>query len=355
LTFRIAFVLPSLAGGGAERVALRVAGGLDRARFEPFLVVFEARGPLTEALPDGLPVIDLERPRLRRALPRLIGTLRSEAPDTVFSTIGYVSIGLLAARRCLPRGTRIVAREANMPSIALPRVEYGWILRHGYRRFYRRADALICTSEQMTDEFADAFGVPRDRLATIANPIDVAALRRAGSVPVRAPGRGARFVAAGRMRRQKGFDRLLDMFARLPNSARLAILGEGEERAALGARIERLGIAGRVELPGFEVRPWGRFAGADAFVMASRWEGMPNAALEALACGTPVIATPESGAIAEVAAAAPPGAVTIAPAGDAFVAAMRRVRPTKAPRASLLPEKFRAERVVEAFAEVLAG
>ena len=103
--------------------------------------------------------------------------------------------------------------------------------------------------------------------------------------------------------------------------------------------------------------PWPHFAGADAFLLPSRWEGMPNAALEALACGTTVIATPEAGGIAEVAAEAAGGAVTVAAAGAPFEAAMAAVRasPPEGPRASLLPARFEVAAVAERLGALLDG
>jgi len=335
---------------------LAFAHGLSRGSCETSLILLSRTGPLERLLPDGITVIDLARSRLRQALPLLLRRLRELRPDVVVSSFGYVNLALLASRRCLPSGTRLVLREANLPSLALPQVRFGGAMGFGYRRLYRRADRVICSSGRMADEFAESFAVPRTRLAVVPNPVDEAGLRLAAAEPSRTPGPGPRFIAAGRLVRQKGFERLLSALAELPGAAQLTIFGEGPDREALIQQAERFGISTRVTLPGFvsDVAPY--YAGADAFVMPSRWEGMPNAALEALACGTPVIATPESGGIAKLAAAAPPGAVTVAAAGDAFVAAMRSVEthPTAAPRPSLLPEAYQLENAVAAFEAVLS-
>ncbi len=159
-----------------------------------------------------------------------------------------------------------------------------------------------------------------------------------------------RFVAAGRLSLQKGFDRLLEAMAALPVDSDCTILGEGPERTAREERISHHDLKGRVTLAGFIANPAPGIAGADAFVMPSRFEGMPNAALEALALGTPVMATLESGGIVEV------EGIVVAEAGTAFVAAMKatKVDPVTAPRSSLLPPRFRIKAVAEGLNLLLA-
>ena len=141
------------------------------------------------------------------------------------------------------------------------------------------------------------------------------------------------------------------MFATCGADDRLCVFGDGSDRAALQDRARERDAVGRIRFAGFDSAPWPWFAGADAVLIPSRWEGLPNVALEALACGTPVIATPESGGIAEVAAAAPPGAVTVAAWGDAFRSALTKVvpLPVNGTRPSLLPGHYERERVIEQF------
>jgi glycosyltransferase involved in cell wall biosynthesis len=353
----IAFVLPSFAGGGAERVMLHLLAGLDRAQFSPSLIVLNNEGPLADQLPAGVPLIDLARPRLRHAMPALIGAIRRTRPSVVVSSLGYVNIALVACRWMLPLRTRIVVREANMPSLSLPRGPRPGLTRWLYRRYYSRADAVICTSNMIMGEMSGAIGVDRSRLHLLPNPLDEKALRAEAITPIvpELDSPGVHFIAAGRHTRQKGFDRLIELFSGLSGNSTLTILGEGPERAALRASCDRHGLSERVSLPGFRDRPWPYYAAADAFLMPSHWEGMPNAALEALACGTPVIATPESGAIAEIAAAAPKGAVTVAPWGAPFAAAMAEVVAGEHSDLlpSLLPSGHGREVVVRRFGGIL--
>jgi len=356
-TRSVAFVLPSFNGGGSQRVLLTFLAHLDRARFAPNLIVFNDCGPLAKLCPQDVPLQVLRRSRLRTAFPSLFWALARRRPEVIFSTMGYVNLALLAMRPLLPGRPSIVIREPNTPSASLPQLAYGNALRLGYRAFYPRADRIICQSRLIADELMRQFRVPAERIAYLANPVDVATIRIAVQQPERWPGKGRRLVAAGRLTYQKGFDRLLDMVAQLPSDTHLTILGDGPELGALCDQASRLGIAERVRFGGFREQPWALYAGADAFVLPSRWEGLPNAALEALACGTPVIATPESGGLVEIEDAAPEGAVTLVGAGQAFLAALHRIRlvPPSAVRDSLLPPGFDIAQIMPVFARVLGG
>jgi glycosyltransferase involved in cell wall biosynthesis len=312
----VAFVLPSFAGGGAERAVTNLVRALPRDRFDPSLVVLDGRGPLASALADRARVVDLGTPRLRYGLPRLRRALAELDPDVIVPTVRHLNLAVLGLRPLLPRGVRILPREANLSCGS------GALARALARLLYPTAERVLCPARCVAAEVRRRWAVPAERIGVLPNPVDVVAVRAAAAAPLRRPGPGRRLVAAGRLTAQKGFDRLIELVPRLAADDRLAILGEGPDRESLLAQASRLGVGGRVELPGFVAEPWRHFAGADGFLLPSRWEGMPNAALEALACGAPVVAAPEAGGIGELVEETPPGAVVLADVGDPFLAAI---------------------------------
>jgi len=264
--------------------------------------------------------------------------IRSLGPEAVLCSSPNLNIALAAVRRCLPRETRLLVREPNLPSLRLPTMRRRRLVAFGYRWLYPRADVVFATSQRMREELV-AFGSSPSQVQVLANPVDVDRIRALAEPPTRVQGEGRRFLAVGRLVHQKGFDLLLPAFAQLPEEDHLTILGEGPERSALETQARSLGIEDRVSMPGFTDNPWTWMAGADALVMPSRTEGMPNAALEALACGTPVIATEHSGGIQEVANETS----VIVTAIDALATTLAHVRPVVSwPRDSRLPSPFDA-------------
>ena len=340
---------------GAEKVALLLLAGLDRRRFATELAVVQGTGPLRALVPSETPLHDLDRRRLRSAVPALIALIRRRRPQVIIATHGYINLALLLLRGLLPRGTRIVVRESNTPSQRQALERRGGLMRRAYRWLYPRADCVLCQHQGTEQEMARDFRVAPARIAALPNPVDLEGLRAAAAAPEREPGSGARFVAAGRLTRQKGFDRLLRIAAGLPNDSRITIFGEGPEAGELAALAAQLALGPRVRLAGFtdNLAPW--LAGADGLLLPSRWEGLPNVALESLACGTPVVAAPEAGAMAALAAEAAEGAVRLADPERDFAAAATALprNEARALRPSLLPPRFEATGVAESFEQIL--
>ncbi len=297
-TITVLFVIHSLGGGGAERVIVHLVNRLDRRRFTPVLALGAAEGPYLDDLRDDVPVHVLGAQRARSAIGSVLAVVWRLRPDIVFATAG-MNLAVAATRALYPRRTLAVLREANSPSAFLNDVRRSsagraLLYRTAYRVLYRRADAVVCQSDFMVENLS-RLGVPRSRLSCIYNPIDVERVRALASTDAGfSLTSRPRLVTVGRLAHQKGYDvliRALREVRRTHPLVSLRIFGDGDERWSLELEIERLGLGGAVELMGFHANPYPAIADADLFVSASRYEGFSNVIAEALACGTPIVAT----------------------------------------------------------------
>lgn len=296
---RFAVFAPNMAGGGAERAALQLAGGLAGRGYPTDLVLASAVGPWMEDIPGAVNVVDLKASRVLTSLPALVGYLRRTRPYAMVSVLDHANIAALWARRLAGHPRRLaIVEQNNLTSAA----------RHGKSRrdriipravnlFYPWADAVVAVSAGVLDDLKNhATSVEPDRFMVVHNPIvtDDIAVKAADDPGHRWFDEEERiFVAAGRLRPQKDFPNLIHAFHRLRSKrrAKLIILGDGPDRTELEDLISDLGLGDEVELPGHVSNPYAFFARATAFVLSSRWEGLPTVLIEAMSCGAPVIAT----------------------------------------------------------------
>ncbi len=353
---RILFVLPSLQAGGAERVIITLMNHLDRARFDPALIVVKEDGILRSLVDPAIPVTHLDhKGHLAGSVLHLYRAIREFRPDVIVSTMAPMNFTLLVLKPFL-RGVKIIVREAITPSFIFgghPRSAP--LLRMAYKFLYPLADLVISPARRIMDEFQNDLNMAMDHHAWLPNPVDIDRLRKN---PASAHhDHIIQFVSGGRLHPQKGYDRLIPALTNFAPKAswHLTIYGEGDEREKLQAMIDANKLTENIMLAGLSDCPWPHYGAADCFVLPSRWEGLPNVVLESLACGTPVIATAESGGIAEIAALAEPGDVTVVTSMEEFVMAMENFtpRPDQGYRASRLPEAYGMESVMKRFSEMV--
>lgn len=296
---RIAVLLHDLRGGGAERVTLKLVKGMLAAGREVDLVLVSAKGEYLRLIPEGARVIDLGKSNVFKAVPALARYLKTERPKALLSSLTHVNLAALMAKALAGGDTRIAVSERNQISLkaatatsARARLTY-----MAAPLLYRWADDILAVSHGVAADVARFTRLKPDRVKCIYNPVYDQALTLAAAAPAShpwmEPGQPKVILAAGRLHEQKGFDVLLRAFeiVRRTTPCRLIIMGEGEERAKLEALVEELGVTDHVSLPGFIENPYAMMARADVYVLSSRWEGLPGALLEAMACGAPVVAT----------------------------------------------------------------
>ncbi len=293
---RVALVVGRLGVGGTETALVKLASGMDRSRFEPFVVTLQERGPLAERLRD-IEIVELgcRRKACLRTYLALRRVLRERRPDIVHSFLftenlfcRWIGVGAVIS------GIRGSLEEGK-------ETERSWRLALEWLTF-GRARAVVSNTDYYRRLYAQ-LGLDAGRIVVIPNGVD----------PVEADGEGVRrelgvgpdellIACVGRLVETKGHEDVL----RAGEGFRMVFVGDGPLRARLEGR-------GAV-LAGLQRDASGFVAAADIVTLASRVpEGMPNVLLEAMAAGRPVVAT-RTGGIPEVVADGETG--ILVPPGD---------------------------------------
>jgi glycosyltransferase involved in cell wall biosynthesis len=359
---RIALFLPSLRGGGAERVFLDLAHGLIVRGYEVDLVLVKAEGPYLREAPPAVHIVDLGARRTFTSLLSLAHYLRQKRPAALLSTLEHANVVALMANILAGAPGRVVVREANTTSQEMRRSQawntrvLAWLMAY----CYPKAHKVIAVSEGVAADLETTFKLPRERIQVILNPVITPRMLERAREPLSHPwfasGQPPVILGIGRLAAQKDFSTLLRAFAevRRQKPARLMILGEGEGREALEALSEELGVSQDVSLPGFVENPFAYIARAAVFALSSAWEGLPNVLIQALALGAPVVSTDCPSGPAEILAGGKYGALV--PVGDVSAMSKALLHALEAPHKPVDPnwlEQFEVETVTEQYLQAL--
>jgi len=389
------FLIHDLESGGAERVYLEYLRRVTAFRAIP--VVIRPRGALAPELPADRPRYHLERFGGRGV--GLDGDEAwIEAPPSA-NPQGAVSgaISLFAKARRLARIVRheravlvctflhkshviaLLAKSLYDPSLRVilniheqPRQHIathfgatgGRLMGAFYRWMLPRADGVVAVAQGIREELEADFGVPKGLVDVVANPIDIQALRAraAGPEPDDLPGgEGPLLVAVGRLEHIKGFDLLIEAVrqARMTMPLRLALIGDGTQRRALEKQVSSSGLDDCVSLPGYRAEPMPYIAAADLMVLPSRTEAWPTVVGEAMAVGTPVLATRCSPGVVEFLCGGSCGALTHAGSAEGLATSIQALvlRPEVlegfAAAGLERAEQFSAQTILEQYERVL--
>lgn len=297
---KVAIFMDSLFGGGGQRSMLNLAHGIADRGYDIDLVLAQVEGPFLNEVHKSVNVIDLKASRALTSLPALVKYLRGNQPEAMLSVFGHINIIALWAWQLAGTRTKLFVNEQNTVSLEAGNAS-SWRMRlmpRLMKRFYPWADGIVVVSRGVSEDLSQLIDIPRERINVIYNPSVVGADVQEKSKalldhPWFKPDQPPVLIAVGRLQPQKDYPMLIEAFARVRQiqPVRLIILGEGKERPMLERLITERGLEQDVSLPGFVKNPYAYMSRSSLFVLSSRWEGLPTVLIEALCCGTPVVAT----------------------------------------------------------------
>ncbi len=274
---------------------------LARRGYAVDLLKVRRHGPELPDIPAGVRVIDTGVSTTYLALPALVRYLRSKRPAVLLSDKDRVNRTALLARWMAGMSSKLRLVLSSGTTISIDLANRGFversIQRWSMRRLYPFADQVIVPCEAVADDLARYTGLSRRHIGAVASPVVPASLLESPPSPPDhpwfAPGQPPVLLGVGELSARKDFATLVRAFARLrrDREMRLVIVGKGRERAALETLCAELGVAADVDLAGFRDDVYAFMAHAAVFAMTSRWEGLGFVLIEALACGTPCVAT----------------------------------------------------------------
>ncbi len=298
---RICIFIPTFGDGGVERMLVNLARGLIHLGAGVDFIVKNAQIPYIDKLPPSVRLIEFGTGRPRHRVRQLLAYLTEHRPDVLISAKGKDDRVAIQAKLQTAVPTRFFLRPGTAVSERLRARNANWFKRwRTHRRMhwlYRHTDGVIAVSQGVAEEIIGATGVDPVKVKVVRNPNITPELYNLAAAPLNHPWFSGQqdpvMLGIGGLRQQKDFPTLLRAFAQVNRErpARLMILGQGHQRDELLNLAKSLGVAERVELPGFVENPYAYLSRAGLFVLSSLWEGSPNVVTESLALGTPVVAT----------------------------------------------------------------
>ena len=262
---RVTIFLPSLAGGGAERVLLEIARGLVARGFDVDVVVVRDEGELRDSVPAGARLVDLRARRGALAARSLRGYIADARPDAVISGLDPTNaLNALVCRLVWPRVPSIVTQHNTVSQVAenagsrreriVALVVNRWL--------FRSASRIVAVSAGVADDMSATLHLDRGAIDVIYNPVISDRVVDAEMViahPWLQDKIGPVLLAVGRLVPQKDFPNLVHALSMLPEDHRLIVLGEGPGRDELLTLARNLGVDDRVDVHGFVANPFSVF------------------------------------------------------------------------------------------------
>jgi glycosyltransferase involved in cell wall biosynthesis len=291
----VLFILPSLTSGGAERVISFIANNLNRTKFKTTLMII---GVKKETVYDvsNVDVIYLGKKRVLLGFVKLFKFIFKNKPNVVVSCMTHVNILASAVLLFFPR-TKLIIRESNIKSVTKIYNSYNQnIFNQLTKLAIFRSHKIVCQSNDMASELVSEYKAAKKKTVIINNPIqegfDIKNRKALNTVP--------KYITIGRLHKEKGYERILQILAKLDFEFNYLIIGNGSEKENLLEIIKSHNLENKVGLIDNTSEVAQYLKESNLFLQGSYAEGFPNALLESCACGTPVVAFDVLGGTKEI-------------------------------------------------------
>lgn len=292
---KIAFFIPSLRGGGAERVFVLLANNFVNQGVEVDMVLINKRGKYLNNLDEKINIIGLNCPKLWTSVRSFIKYLRNSSPSAVVSSMPLANTIAVTAQKLSSYSGPVILTHHNTQDMF-----NGYVEKLSHKLFvpwvqwsYKIADKIICVSNGVANS-VNRIVNDKSKIEVVYNPINVNSIIKRSNFPVEGFDKSKKnIVAVGRLVEQKDFETLIKTIPILKEKldANLTILGEGKRRHVLEKLISELEVKDSVYLKGFVENPFKYLSASDVFVLSSKHEGFGNVIVEAMACETQVVST----------------------------------------------------------------
>lgn len=310
---KILIIIPSLVGGGAERVTTYLIDYLSNNNYRVELLLLKPNKHSDYKIREDVKIHNLSlKPRIRYSSIPIIKTILKIRPDICFINMNGVNLQLSIFIKLINiygaligHSIRFIARETNVLSPAISsryKVFYKWL----YSFFYNNYNHVIVQSEDMKQDMISSFGIKESIISKINNPINTDLVIRQSKQQSSLEFNSSlfNFVCLGRITYQKGYDILFKRVSELDKKIRaqihIYILGSGPLESELKDLVDSLDLWASVSFEGFQSNPYVYLAKADGLILSSRYEGFPNVLLEAGVLGVPVLTNRCPGGINEI-------------------------------------------------------
>ncbi|WP_050984858.1 glycosyltransferase [Thiorhodospira sibirica] len=292
------FVLAKLQMGGIERNRLKLINQCLQWGINVHLILLECKGELLQDIPPQVPVTCLGQP-YKFAFPlRLAKLIRSQPPACIISAFDDVNLMVMVARALARSSTPVLLSNHNTFAVViseakeLEKTKY-FVLKHTLPWAFRRARSVVAVSNGVADDLSHSLCIPRESIEVIYNPVIDSGFHDRTCLPATHTVSKQTVLFVGRLVSQKDIPNLLAACVILKQRRHLDVLiaGDGPERPMIETQIKAMGLAQSVRLVGMVQNPLPLMAGSGVLVLPSRFEGLGNVLIEAMACGIQVVST----------------------------------------------------------------